>query len=425
MKDQCNLKQLVMIGFDYNKTPINIREKVSFTPKSVEKAYELLKINSNVKESIILSTCNRSEIYTVLEFGIDNANCLKNFYSEFFGIDKHLLNEYIEVRQSEDLVKHIFEVACGFKSLVIGEDQILGQVKDAYGLAIKWHSSGKILNKLFLNAITTAKKIKTATGISKNSLSISSIGVKLLEQKLEKLSDKKALIVGLGEMSKISIKNLLDKNIEKIFVTNRTSTKMKDFTCEFPDIVQVDFKDRYKFIKDVDIIISCTAAPHFVMHYDIFREYYTGKPIYILDLAVPRDVEPDIVALNKNITLYKLDDLIDISNENKEIRARIKEKSIFLLKHDLKSYIKWLEEIDASSVITSMQDYSMQVIEQELCSLREKLHSLPETDLLTIEKSYRSLAKSLVHKQTMKIKELLSESFQESAVAVSKEGKIQ
>lgn len=403
------LKQLAMIGLDYKQSPVEIREKVSFSASNVERAYEKLKQDGIIKECIIISTCNRSELYAVLNNPEEDINYLKSFYAKFFKISEKKLKDYLVLRTKENMVKHIFEVSCGFKSLVLGEDQVLGQVKESYKTAIKHKSSGKILNRLFLDSITTAKKIKTSTGISCNSLSISAIGVKLIEQKLGNLQGKSALIIGLGEMSKISIKNLLEKGTDKIYVTNRTTRKIIDFAKEFPQITQIDFKNRYNIIPQVDIIVSCTAAPHFVLHKEKFDEHYNDKPLCLLDLAVPRDIEPQIQDINENIKLYRLDDLDEIAKENIEKRLQVKEQSAFMLKHDMKKYIKWLEETKAIDLIMTVQNCSQKIINQELNELKDKLDNMPEDQILMIERSFRTLAKSLIHKQTMKIKEMMIE----------------
>jgi len=398
-----------MIGFDYKQSPVEVREKVSFTAKSIEKAYEEFNKNRKINESIIVSTCNRSEIYTILNDPEENIIYLKRFYANFFKLDESIIKDYLVIRTGENMIKHIFEVTCGFQSQILGEDQILGQIKEAYKNAVKLQSSGKFLNRLFLNSITTSKKIKTSTGISKNAISVSSIGVKLIEQKLGNLENKKALIVGLGDMSKISVKNLLNNNIGKVFITNRTSKKVTDFAKEFPGIVQIDFKNRYDVINDVDIIISCTSAPHFVINKDKFEEYYNNKPLCMLDLALPRDIDPNIQEISPNIKLYRLDDLNEIANDNIEKRLKAKEQSVFMLKQDIKNYIKWMEETKAAGVIKTMQSYSQDIIDKEVCKLKEILVDISEDKQYLIEKSFRTLAKTLLHKQTIKIKEIMTE----------------
>jgi len=349
-----------MTGLDYKNTPVEIREKVSFTPKNIEKAYERLKQDARVKEAIILSTCNRSEIYAVTKNTEDEKNYLKNFYPQFFNIEKKELEKYINFRTKEDVINHLFEVACGFQSLVFGEDQILGQVKNAYNKSLEYKSAGKFLNRLFIDSITTAKKIKTRTGISGNSVSVSSIGVKLIEQKLGTLSNKKVLIIGLGKMSRLTVKNILDRNVDAVFVTNKTKRKITDFIKEFPEVKEIDFKDRYEAMKGVDAVISCTSAPHFVVNKEKFIQYCQNKPLCILDLAVPRDVDPDIRELDC-VELYKIDDLEKIAQENTEKRFALKKKGEEIIVNNVRKYISWIEESSLIDVIMSISGNSKEI----------------------------------------------------------------
>lgn len=418
------LDQLIMTGFDYKNSPVEIREKVSFTRDNIEKAYKKLKLEGKVKEAVILSTCNRSEIYVVID-GYELCHCvnrhsrchcvnsesekyLKNFYAEFFNIDKSILNDYIIFRSSNTTITHIFEVACGFQSMVLGEDQILGQVKYSYEKALEHDSTGKVLNQLFIDSITTAKKIKALTGISENPLSLSYIGIKLIEQKLNCLEGKKALVIGLGKMSRISVQNMLDKQMRKIYVTNRTRRKITDFTKEFSGIEELDFKNRYEAIENVDIIISCTAAPHFILNKEKFVQYYKNKPLYILDLAIPRDIDPSIQDI-KGVQLYRLDDLEEIARKNIEKRFQARDQGLIIIDQAIKKYIEWVQESRIIDLIMLIQKNSKKIIVKELEQLRKKLGKIDENQMSLIERSFYNVAKSFAHQPMIKLKEIIKE----------------
>jgi len=315
MSENFNINQIIMTGFDHKQSTLELREKVYFTRNNIEKAYEKLKNNPEITEAVILSTCNRSEIYAVVKNYDTGKEALINFYIEFFNLSKPEIDKFIIFRSGESTIKHLFEVASGFQSLVLGEDQIIGQVIDSYETALKYSITGKKLNRLFLNAITTAKKIKSSAGMSGTDVSISSIGVKLIEKELNNFAEKSVLVIGLGEMSKIVIQNLIKKNVKNIFVTNRTKRKVEDFAKDFPGITEIDFEDRYKTITEVDAIISCTSAPHFVIRKEKFTQNYNNQPLIILDLAVPRDIEPSVSEIS-SIKLYSIDDLDKTAREN-------------------------------------------------------------------------------------------------------------
>ncbi|EKE04027.1 MAG: hypothetical protein ACD_20C00118G0017 [uncultured bacterium] len=397
-----------MTGVDHKRCPLEIREKVSFTHINIDAAYNKLKQDNNVREVVILSTCNRSEIYAVVDDPDSGKEYLTGFYSDFFSVDNQEIQDYIIDRSGEKLVKHLFEVACGFQSLVLGEDQILGQVKDSYYTALENEASGKFLNRLFIDSITSAKKIKTLTGISENQVSVSSIGVKLIDQKLNGITGKSALIIGLGEMSKIAVQNMLERQIGKIFVTNRTRRKVTDFAQEFPGIIEIDFKDRYEVMGDIDIIISCTSAPHYVVNQEIFSQYYKNKPLCVLDLAIPRDIEPSIEEL-AGVALYRIDDLEKIAQENIEKRLYAKEKGEKVLIHDVRKYINWVEEAKLIDIIVSIQTSSQEIMAKELEELKNKLDGIDEKQMQIIEKAFSSFAKAFTHQPMVKLKEFVKE----------------
>lgn len=331
---------LVMAGIDYKHSKLETREKVNFTSSAVKRAFEIIKQEGILKEAVIISTCNRSEIYGVLERE-DGEEYLRSFYSSFFNIDRQEINMNVVCRSGVRVIDHLFKVTNGFKSMVLGEDQILGQVKNAYSEALDNKASGKILNKLFLSAITNAKKIKTVTTISQTPISVSSIGIKLISRYFGGLKDKKVLVVGLGKMSKLAIKYLLSSGVEKIYITNRTKNKIMDMEVVSNNIQGIDFDDKYSILKDVDIVISSTSAPHFVIHKEEFLNNYNGKSMCVLDLAVPRDVEPDIAEID-GVKLYVIDDIEKIARENENKRRRELNMSMELVEEDMCKYLDWL-----------------------------------------------------------------------------------
>ena len=408
MSENFNINQIIMTGFDHKQSTIELREKVYFTRNNTEKAYEKLKNNLEITEAVILSTCNRSETYATVKNYEIGKETLLNFYAEFFNLSKSEIEKFIIFRSGENAVKHLFEVASGFQSLVLGEDQIIGQAKDSYETALKYSLTGKILNRLFINAITTAKKIKSTAGMSGTDASISSIGVKLIEKELNDFSKKSVLVIGLGEMSKIVIQNLIKKNVQNIFVTNRTKRKVEDFAKDFPGIIEIDFDDRYKTIEEVHAIISCTAAPHYVIRKEKFLQYYKNQPVIILDLAVPRDIEPSISELSP-VKLYRLDDLDKTARENAAKRLHLMQKGKDIIEQDITKYFNWLNERKAINLILTVRDYSNRIIAKKLEELDNSLHDIDEKQQVLIRKEFHNYKNTFIHQSTVKIKELISE----------------
>lgn len=330
--------KVVVASISHDKTEIQLREKVYFTQNKKIACYNLIKSEGFLKEAIILSTCNRSEIYGVIE-DINEIAYFKELIIKIFNLSFEEAENNIEIKVEEAAIDHIFRVAGGFKSMIIGEDQILGQVKSAYYEALDNKSSGKVLNKLFQTSITFGKKFRTVTGISNTPTSVSSIGVRLLKKDGASLKGKKVLILGLGEINTIILKYLLDEELDTIFIANRTPKEI-ELNGSMDNIKMINFDDRYKVIGDVDIIISSTRAPHYVIHKEDFENHYNGKPLGILDLALPRDVEPSI-GETSNIKLYVIDDLKKLSEEFLKERELMMNHGLSLMNEEIGKFNKW------------------------------------------------------------------------------------
>ncbi|MCG8483399.1 MAG: glutamyl-tRNA reductase, partial [Clostridia bacterium] len=267
--------------------------------------------------------------------------------------------------------------------------------KEAHEYSINNYSTKTILNKLFREAITTAKKIKRETKISENALSVSSIAVKLIESKLGDLSDKKALIVGAGKMNKIVIENLIYKGIKNIYVTNRTKCHVMDLSCKFEEVECISFKDRYERIPDVDIIVSSTSAPHYVIHQDSFIENYNcDKEICIVDIALPRDVDPCIGSI-KGVSLYDIDELETVVSQKHRLRLEAANIAVNIIREDCVKFGKWYNCLSVFPVIREIEAYSTAIVSKELADFLSKIEHLEQKEKNQIQLFTKSLVKKL------------------------------
>lgn len=386
---------IVVIGLSHKKTPIYIREKASFTKSQREKAYETLKKAYYIKEFVIISTCNRSEIIAVtkdIDKGIEE---LKRFYKSFFNLDKDNMESYFITLSSDEAVKHVFNVAAGLDSLVIGEDQILGQLKEAYEYSMERKLTSVVLNKLFREAVTTTKKIKRKTKISEKSLSISTIAVKFIEEKFSDLKNKKVLVIGVGKMSRIAIENLIYKGVKEIYVTNRTKGHAIDLSERYAEVGVVDFKDRYKMVSGVDIIISSTSAPHYVLTKEQLIDNYDSKnQLCIIDIALPRDVAPEAKEIY-NVSLYELDELKSVADKNFKSRLEAAKVARQIIIEDCIKFENWYNCLPVFPVIKELKQYSQTMTDKELEGFLLRLDHLEENDLKQIELFVKSLVKKL------------------------------
>lgn len=388
---------LAVIGINHKETPINIREKFSFTESKKIEAGSLL-LDKNIEEVVILSTCNRSEIYIAsrdIDKGIEDV---VNLYKEFFKVED--TEKYLLIEKNKECVFHLYKVAAGLDSLVIGEDQILGQVKDALLSAMELNFSKKVLNRLFQEALCEGKKIRKEIKISEVPLSTSYIGINLLKEQLGSLKDKKALVIGAGEISKLSLTYLVEESLDKIYVTNRTHSRIKEFFQMFDGLTPIEYDERYDILSEVDIVITATGAPHTIIKTSEVKNI--NKNLCILDLALPRDVEDTIVE-NENIILFQLDDLEKMSKNNLEKREKLSKRAEVIIEEDVDEYLKWLETINVDCVLKSLNELCLEIKDSRMDYIDRKLN-LDCRERLVIEKMLLSALKGLVREPIKTLK---------------------
>lgn len=369
-----------VIGVNHKNCPIEVRERVAFTGSKVLEGLCKLKMQG-VKEVVILSTCNRSEVYIEDEDIEGASQKVIALYEEYFGeskgiprlktpMDKEILRPYLFMKRDEEAITHLLKVAVGLDSVVLGEDQILGQVKKAHSYALEQRTSGKVTNKIFREAISLARKVKNEVKISEHPLSISHIAIKFLKEKQGTLKGKKALIIGLGQMSELAIKYLQEEGLEAIYVTNRTHGKSIEFTHIYEGIIAVSYEKRYEIVPQVDIIISATASPHTILCYEEMPPL--RKRLDIMDIAMPRDIDERISDL-PFAYVYHIDHLKKISDENSAIRNVLAAKAetyIEITRHKLR---KWLEQLEVEDVVQGLDAYCEEIKEHTMKFLNKKM----------------------------------------------------
>lgn len=407
---------IAVIGINHNLSPIGIREKVSFTDTKKIEATNIL-LDKDLREVVILSTCNRSEIYISceeIEVGID---IVKNFYEEFFQLNEVSL--YLFSKKDNEAIEHLFNVTSGLDSLVIGEDQILGQVKGAHELAMKIGSSKKLFNKLFREAITTAKEVKTVTKISQQPLSISYIGIKLLKEKIKNLQNKNILMIGLGKMNLLTIKHLEEENVGTIYIANRSIEKFKEIQKLYNNIEYVEYKDRYNILKDnqIDIVISATSSPHLVIKKEEIINI--KRSIYFMDLALPRDIDFKIKDM-ENMELYCIDDLKNIQSENDEIRVRLSKEAHKIIVNKINEFIEWRDISIIDPTIQSLNKKCIEIKEDTLDYIFRKV-DLNQRDKKIIEKMMTSALKRMIREPILNLKQVKNKGKREEYIKTIEE----
>lgn len=383
----------VTVGLNHITAPVEIREKVSFHPSEIRSALQELITYPGLQGIVLLSTCNRLEIYaatTEVETGI---NSIKRFLAMHSNLEDKELFQYLYVHTLYDCVRHLFRVVSGLDSMIMGETQILGQVSDAYEKASKASVTNKVINVFFQNALTVGKRVRTETHIDQHPTSISYTAVELTKQVFGELKDRSILILGAGEMSALTAKHLVANGASTVMVSNRSYERAKALAAEFCGEA-ILFEELDRTLAHVDIVISATAATNFVILPDRIRNVMEARqyrPLLLIDIAVPRDIHPEVATID-GITLYDIDDLQGVVDHHQRAREKAALLAEHIIEEEMANFLKWHNSLFVVPTITALQRRGEQIKEALLNHSLNKLGDLTPKQ----EKVVRSLANSIV-----------------------------
>jgi glutamyl-tRNA reductase len=344
---------LLALGLNHKTAPVGIREKVTFGPDIIVAALRSLTERPGVEEAVILSTCNRTELYCVLNQ--PESEGVREWLSEFHGLELETISPYLYSHDNRATIAHLLRVACGLDSMVLGEPQILGQVKQAYQTATDAASSGKLLGRLFQHTFSVAKQVRTDTAIGHSPVSVAFAAVSLARQIFSNLSDQTAMLIGAGETVELAARHLHQHGIGRIIVANRTLERAHALANQF-DGYAIALPEIPSHLAEADIVISSTASPLPVLGKGTVESALKKRrhqPIFMVDIAVPRDIEAEVGELN-DIYLYTVDDLQEVIDENMRSRQEAAEQAQEIIDLHTEEFMGWLRSLDAAGMI---QDY--------------------------------------------------------------------
>ncbi|MGD8909110.1 MAG: glutamyl-tRNA reductase [Chromatiales bacterium] len=348
---------ILALGLNHKTAPVDIRERVTFGPDIIAGALRSLKEHPAVQEAVILSTCNRTEAYCCLSE--EDHEPLADWLGQFHGIDSDRLTPYLYSHFGADAIKHLLRVSCGLDSLVLGEPQILGQVKTAFQIASDAGATGKLLSRLFQHSFAAAKQIRTDTAIGNSPVSVAFAAVSLAKQIFSDLSKQTALLVGAGETVELAARHLSQNGIGRVIVANRTVERAHTLAAQF-DGFAIALTELSNHLAEADIVISSTASPLPVLGKGTVESALKERrhrPIFMVDIAVPRDIEPEVADLS-DIYLYTVDDLDEVIQENMRSRVEAAEQAEEIIEHYVDEYLGWLRSLDAVELIQDFRAYA-------------------------------------------------------------------
>ncbi len=396
---------IVLIGINHKTAPVEVRECIAFSEDDSKSALHSLLRNSFIKEALLFSTCNRVEILLVTDNKARAVAETKGFIAEFNKIPLDNFEDSLYIHEGNDAVRHVFRVASSLDSMVVGEPQILGQVKEAYRTATEENTSGVILNRLLHRTFFVAKRIRTETGIGDHAVSISYAAVELARKIFGVLNDKTVMLIGAGEMAELAVEHLIRNNAAKLWVANRTFEKGVELAKQFKGQA-IRFEEIPESLKTVDIIISSTGAPDYVIQRDQVKDVLRkrkNRPLFFIDIAVPRDIDPEINRLN-NSYVYDIDDLKGVIDENIEDRRKEAIKAERIVDEAVIRFREWYESLNVVPTIVALRN-KMQTI--AAAELKKTLQSskIPEQEAEAIHKMADSLIKKILHDPTLFLKQ--------------------
>lgn len=397
---------ILVASMNYKSTPVEIREKFSFQD-DIHSAVKKLSGMDSVLECVILSTCNRTEIYLVVEEVHTGFYDTKLFLSQWFNISIDSFSSYLIIKENEQAIEHLFRVACGLDSMVLGETQILGQVREAFIIAQKEIATGSIFNRLFQQAITLAKRAHTETAISENAVSVSYAAIELGKKVFGAFKNKAVLLLGAGKMSELTAKNLVSNGSNQITVLNRTYEKALVLAEKF-DGVAKGMSDLNQAIYETDILISSVRSREYVVTKGMLEKIMVkrkGHPLFIIDIAVPRNVDPAVRGL-ADVFLYDIDDLQHLVVANIEERKREGEKVEELIEGEMLQFIQWLNSLEVVPLISALHHKGISIQEETMNSLERKLTDLTDREKKVINKHMSSIVNQLLREPILAMKEL-------------------
>ena len=402
---------IIVVGLNHKTSPIEIRERLSFNEHQLREGLRHLRCYSGVQEAIILSTCNRVEIYAVVEHTQEGVHQAEQFLLNHGArhedqIDPEAIVRGLYRHANQDAIRHVFRVATSLDSMMIGEPQILGQVKEAFDLALHQEASGVVLNKLFKKAISVAKRVRNETQIAENAVSISFAAVELAKKIFGKLAEKEVLLIGAGEMAELAVRHLQSSGIRRPMITTRTYQNAVELAKQF-DGVPVHFENFPRELERADIVLCSTGAAHHVVRVEHIAEAIArrkNRPIFLIDISVPRNIDPEINQID-NVYLYDIDDLQSVVDANLKERGKEALKAEKIVDEEISFVQRWIKSLEVVPTITALRKKADSIRAGELDRFRKKLSQLGPSEWESIEALASGIVNKLLHDPLVVLKD--------------------
>ena len=401
---------VMVVGLNYRTAPVELREKLVFSEETLGIAIEKLKKTKSVLEAVIIGTCNRTEVFAVVDQTHTGEHFIKRFLAEWFNIPKENFIPYLYIKKEVEATEHLFKVASGLDSMILGETQILGQTRQSFLISQQNGGTGTIFNTLFKQAITFAKKTHTELGIGENAVSVSYAAVELLKKSFPSLNNQKVLIIGAGETGELAAIHLHSQGVQKVMVVNRTFSAAQALAATFHGVAY-SIEQLPEALVEADIVISSTSSKEIIItHADLLEinKNRHNRPLYIIDIAVPRDIDPEVKQI-EGVSLYDIDDLQGIVDANLKEREKQAVKAHQRIDDEVYKFYQWVNTLGVIPLITALREKSLKIQEETMKSIENKLPNLTERERSILRKHTKSIVNQMVKDPIMRLKEMATE----------------
>ncbi|MES5956960.1 glutamyl-tRNA reductase [Bacillus fungorum] len=401
---------ILVVSVNYRTAPVEFREKLTFQAAELEQAMTTLQNQKSVLENVIVSTCNRTEIYAVVDQLHTGRYYIKKFLADWFQLEIEEVAPYLTIFEQDGAIDHLFRVTCGLDSMVVGETQILGQIKDSFLEAQQVKATGTIFNELFKQVITLAKRAHSETTIGESAMSVSYAAVELGKKIFGELTDCHVLILGAGKMGELALQNLYGSGARKVTVMNRTLSKAEVMAEKYMGHAK-PLSELQCALLEADILISSTGASDYIITKEMMtkvEKMRSGRPLFMVDIAVPRDIDPAIDELEGSF-LYDIDDLQGVVEANRAERLKEAEKIQFMIEEEIVLFKTWLSTLGVIPLISALRDKALAIQSETMESLERKIPNLSDRERKVISKHTKSIINQLLKDPILVAKEIAAE----------------
>ena len=394
--------ELLTLGVSHKTAPLAVRERLALPEGRATAVLGELTDHDAIHEAVAISTCNRTELYLLAADTVEAESAALAILARQADIRPTELTESLYSMRGSQAVRHLFGVAAGLDSMIVGEAEIQGQVKRAYELALVEGSTGPVTNRLFHEALAAGKRVRTETGVGRSRVSVSTVAVELAAEMLGDLSARRVLVIGAGENGELTAKALRERGVHTVFVANRHYNRAIGLAQRF-DGTAVRFDDLPAQLGRADIVVSCTSSPHQILGREELEQVSGERPLVVLDIAVPRDVDPRVRDL-PGVTLYDMDDLQRAVTRNLDVRQAEAARARTLVEQENERFERWLSSLDVVPTIAALRARGEAIVEQVLRENEPRWQSLSEADRERLALMARAVIGRMLHEPTMRLK---------------------